>query len=134
VSNSSSSSWRPTRDQIARWLLPPGNDHAAHAEPLDQRQLLATHNRAWAVRFSIDLVAQPAGRQWSWWGRVLFPVADVDAFHARACAAGLQPDGAPRDAPWGERFFHLTDPDGHELSFATPLPGGEAPPAGAAGP
>jgi len=28
---------------------------------------------------------------------------------------------APRDAAWGERFFHLTDPDGHELSFAWPL-------------
>ena len=49
-------------------------------------------------------------------------VRAVDAFHARALAAGLRPDGAPRDAPWGERFFHLTDPDGHELSFATPLP------------
>jgi hypothetical protein len=21
----------------------------------------------------------------------------------------------------GERFFHITDPDGHELSFARPL-------------
>ena len=28
---------------------------------------------------------------------------------------------APRDAEWGERFFHLIDPDGHELSFARPL-------------
>jgi uncharacterized glyoxalase superfamily protein PhnB len=36
-------------------------------------------------------------------------------------AAGIQPDTAPRDAEWGERFFHLTDPDGHELSFARPL-------------
>jgi uncharacterized glyoxalase superfamily protein PhnB len=27
----------------------------------------------------------------------------------------------PRDAEWGERFFHLVDPDGHELSFARPL-------------
>jgi uncharacterized glyoxalase superfamily protein PhnB len=27
----------------------------------------------------------------------------------------------PRDAEWGERFFHLSDPDGHELSFARPL-------------
>ena len=25
------------------------------------------------------------------------------------------------DAEWGERNFHLLDPDGHELSFATPL-------------
>jgi len=29
---------------------------------------------------------------------------------------------SPRDAAWGERFFHVTDPDGHELSFAEPLP------------
>jgi catechol 2,3-dioxygenase-like lactoylglutathione lyase family enzyme len=35
--------------------------------------------------------------------------------------AGYQPATAPRDAEWGERFFHLTDPDGHELSFARPL-------------
>src|ERR1700737_4496053 len=27
----------------------------------------------------------------------------------------------PHDAEWGERFFHLIDPDGHELSFARPL-------------
>ena len=30
-------------------------------------------------------------------------------------------DTALRDAEWGERFFHLTDPDGHELSFAWPM-------------
>ena len=28
----------------------------------------------------------------------------------------------PRNASWGERYFHLQDPDGHELSFAKPLP------------
>jgi uncharacterized glyoxalase superfamily protein PhnB len=27
----------------------------------------------------------------------------------------------PHDAEWGERYFHVTDPDGHELSFAWPL-------------
>jgi uncharacterized glyoxalase superfamily protein PhnB len=52
---------------------------------------------------------------------VIFYVADVDALHATAVAAGVQPDTAPRNAAWGERFFHLTDPDGHELSFARPL-------------
>ena len=71
----------------------------------------------------LNLIAQPADRRRSWWGRVIFHVSDVDAFHARAVAAGLRPDTAPADAPWGERFFHLTDPDGHELSFARPLPG-----------
>jgi catechol 2,3-dioxygenase-like lactoylglutathione lyase family enzyme len=59
--------------------------------------------------------------QWSWWGRVIFYVADVDATYARARASGLVPAFEPRDASWGERYFHIVDPDGHELSFARPL-------------
>ena len=53
--------------------------------------------------------------------RVIFYVADLDALYERALVAGCQPTTAPRDAEWGERFFHLIDPDGHELSFARPL-------------
>lgn len=56
------------------------------------------------------------------WGRIIFHVSDVDAFHEAVKAAGHEPDFAPRDATWGERFFHLSDPDGHALSFAAPLP------------
>ncbi len=55
------------------------------------------------------------------WGRTIFWVDDVDAMHARAVAAGHTPEAQPADAPWGERYFHLLDPDGHELSFARPL-------------
>lgn len=69
----------------------------------------------------LNLIAAPAERRWSWWGRVIFHVEDVDAFYAQALAQGLQPEFAPEDASWGERYFHITDPDGHELSFATPL-------------
>ena len=54
--------------------------------------------------------------------RVIFYVDDVDALHARALALGLTPEAPPRDATWDERYFHLTDPDGHALSFAKPLP------------
>ena len=39
----------------------------------------------------------------------------------QALAEGLQPHFAPRDAEWGERYFHVSDPDGHELSIARPL-------------
>ena len=81
----------------------------------------------------LNLIARPGGPRPSWWGRAIFYVSDVDAFHARAVAAGLRPDTAPADAPWGERFFHLTDPDGHELSFARPLAGPEIPEPGGAG-
>ena len=69
----------------------------------------------------INLIVQPAERRWSWWGRLIFYISDVDAFYSRLVAAGCSPNTAPRDAEWGERFFHLTDPDGHELSFARPL-------------
>ncbi len=69
----------------------------------------------------LNLTDQPAHRRWSWWGRVVFHVADVDAFYRRAVAAGLDPQTPPRDAEWGERYFHITDSDGHELSFARPV-------------
>jgi predicted enzyme related to lactoylglutathione lyase len=69
----------------------------------------------------LNLIAAPADKQWAWWGRVIFYDSDVDALYARVVAAGLKPEAPPRDAPWGERFFHITDPDGHELSFAWPL-------------
>src|SRR5262249_29634861 len=89
---------------------------------------LATHDMARAVRFYrmlgfeviyggenaaftsfragtsyLNLIAQPAERTWSWWGRVIFYHSDVDALHASVVAAGYRPDTAPRDAEWGER-------------------------------
>ena len=30
-------------------------------------------------------------------------------------------ESKPQDAIWGERFFHMLDPDGYKLSFATPI-------------
>ena len=58
------------------------------------------------------------------WGRVILWVDDVDAVHRRAVASGHTPTVPPTDAAWGERYFHISDPDGHELSFAQPLSGG----------
>lgn len=69
----------------------------------------------------LNLIAQPEDKRWSWWGRIIFYVSDVDAQYDRAVAAGWQPSTMPRDAEWGERYFHLSDLDGHELSFARPL-------------
>jgi uncharacterized glyoxalase superfamily protein PhnB len=51
---------------------------------------------------------------------MIFYVADVDAFWEHLRGKGLQPE-TPRDASWGERYFHMLDPDGHELSFARPI-------------
>jgi uncharacterized glyoxalase superfamily protein PhnB len=52
---------------------------------------------------------------------VVLWVDDVDAMYRRAVTAGFDPETSPADAPWGERYFHIHDPDGHELSFARPL-------------
>jgi catechol 2,3-dioxygenase-like lactoylglutathione lyase family enzyme len=64
----------------------------------------------------LNLILTPSCRG-QWWGRVIFRVTQVDDLHAALTAKGMTPE-PPRDGPWGERYFHLRDPDGHELSFA----------------
>lgn len=55
------------------------------------------------------------------WGRFILWVDDVDAVHAALVAAGCAPLAEPADASWGERYFHVRDPAGHEVSIACPL-------------
>jgi catechol 2,3-dioxygenase-like lactoylglutathione lyase family enzyme len=52
------------------------------------------------------------------WGRVIVWVDDVDAVHRRLLDRGIEPELEPADAPWGERYFHVLDPAGHEVSIA----------------
>ena len=47
------------------------------------------------------------------WGRVIFHVESPDHVYATAAIHGYP--------PCGERYFHILDPDGHELSFARRL-------------
>jgi len=83
---------------------------------------LATFSSLKAGTAYVNLAANP-GYEHRWWGRAIFRVDDADAHHRMLQAQGLSAD-PPRDAPWGERFFHVTDPDGHELSLAELLPVG----------
>jgi catechol 2,3-dioxygenase-like lactoylglutathione lyase family enzyme len=107
---------------------------------------LATHNMARAIAFYealgfvlkfggpsarftslhagsgyLNLITMSGECTWTWWGRAIFYVDDVDAQYTLAVSAGLTPEFPPRDGSWGERFFHIIDPDGHELSFARPI-------------
>ncbi|MGA7269975.1 MAG: VOC family protein [Acidimicrobiia bacterium] len=68
----------------------------------------------------LNLMAHPEGTG-TQWGRIIFHVSDVDAFYHTALEQGLEPEATPRDAEWGERYFHLTGPDRHQLSFARPI-------------
>mgnify|MGYP001196481569 FL=1 len=59
-------------------------------------------------------------------GRIIFHVDDVDELFAymendETISVLGKLETKPEDAPWGERFFHMLDPDGYRLSFATPI-------------
>ena len=59
-------------------------------------------------------------------GRIIFYVDNVDELFAYMqddqTISGLgKLESKPLDASWGERFFHVLDPDGYKLSFATPI-------------
>lgn len=43
--------------------------------------------------------------------------ADLDGVHRQLVAAGIEPASEPRQRPWGERTFNVTDPDGNVLEF-----------------
>ena len=54
------------------------------------------------------------------WGRLILYCQDVDKVYSHLLKEGYNPP-VPKDASWNERYFHLKDPDGHEISFAQPL-------------
>jgi len=87
----------------------------AHGDEHTEFTTLRAHNAL------VHLVLRP-GYEGQWWGRTIFRVDSADAQFVEAKSAGLEPD-EPRNSAWGERYFHITDPDGHELSFAELVPG-----------
>ncbi|MEQ1508432.1 MAG: VOC family protein [Myxococcota bacterium] len=52
-------------------------------------------------------------------GQVVVRVADVDAHHARARAAGATIAAEPADQPYGERVYRAVDPEGHRWIFTS---------------
>jgi len=59
-------------------------------------------------------------------GRIIFHTDNVDKLYDyfknnESISAEVILENAPTDAPWGERYFHIREPDGYQLSFATAL-------------
>ena len=59
-------------------------------------------------------------------GRIIFYVDNVDELFAymendETISRLGKLESKPEDAIWGERFFHMLDPDGYKLSFGTPI-------------
>jgi len=57
------------------------------------------------------------------WGRIIIYVTDVDDMYNLARDGNITCEFEPADAAWGERYFHIIDPAGHELSFAKRIDG-----------
>ena len=59
-------------------------------------------------------------------GRIIFHTKDVDKLYwylknNERISHTIRFENEPTDAPWGERYFHIQEPDGYSLSFANPL-------------
>ena len=59
-------------------------------------------------------------------GRIIFYTDNVDDLFAymqddKTVSELGKFESKPQDAIWGERFFHMLDPDGYKMSFATPI-------------
>lgn len=61
-----------------------------------------------------------------YFGRIIFYTDDVDKLYDyfknnNSISTDIMFETVPNDAPWGERYFHIREPDGYQLSFAKPL-------------
>ncbi len=59
-------------------------------------------------------------------GRIIFHTEDVDGLYRfmtndSSISRAAIFENPPKDASWGERFFHVSEPDGYQLSFAQPI-------------
>jgi catechol 2,3-dioxygenase-like lactoylglutathione lyase family enzyme len=59
-------------------------------------------------------------------GRIIFYTEDVDGLYSHfkndvSISKLVSFENEPTDALCGERFFHMRDPDGYQLSSATPI-------------
>jgi catechol 2,3-dioxygenase-like lactoylglutathione lyase family enzyme len=51
---------------------------------------------------------------------------NLDAYYEAVRQAGIEPKGPPVLHPWGERDFHVVDPDGFDLEFQTATEEGDS--------
>ena len=89
---------------------------------------------SWFTSFLIDDVAKSyinlrineVATEATHWSRIVFYVDDVDELFAymendETISVLGKLESKPENASWGERFFHMLDPDGYKISFAAPI-------------
>ncbi len=114
---------------FTRTLVVPGQDGGdiAHAQlVLDGNMvMLSSAKRDYAERFGLGTAAETGGLVT---GSIYVALADPDAHHARAKAAGAEIVAAPHDKDYGGRGYDARDSGGNLWSFgsydpwAAPIP------------
>jgi len=96
--------------------IPAGADHEPHVEvelPGGVRLMWDTH--AALQSFDPDFTpGVPGGPSLAF---LCADPAEVDAVHAALAAAGHKSTKPPWDAPWGQRYAVVQDPDGHSVDL-----------------
>lgn len=101
--------------------LPPEADGAPHVEvTLPGGLRLAWDTVEVVTSFDPDFV-MPTGEQRASLAFLCDDPAAVDATHADLVAAGAPSHLAPFDAPWGQRYATVLDPDGGGIDLFAPL-------------
>lgn len=59
-------------------------------------------------------------------GRIIFHTEDLNGLYFymknnKVISESITIENEPTNASWGERFFHVREPDGYQLSFAQPI-------------
>lgn len=65
-------------------------------------------------------------RKKQYFGRIIFHTEDVDGLYSyfknnEHISNLISFESEPSNAVWGERYFHIREPDGYQLSFAKPI-------------
>ena len=94
-----------------RMSRPDGGVMHAEIQVGDSMIMLTDENPAWGSMAPPSLAGSPT--------HVMLYVRDVDAFVARAVAAGAKVAMALENMFWGDRYGKITDPFGHHWSVAT---------------
>lgn len=84
-------------------------------------EVRAGSHRIWLHRVDEADNLVPPRLRGSAGGGIVVHVADVDAHHERARAAGADVLYEPRDQDYGQREYGVRDPEGHLWWIATPL-------------
>lgn len=98
-----------------------GAPHAEHLLPSGFRLMWDTHETvaSYDPAFHVSTGGPSSvGMELAW--RLETP-DDVDALHTSITEAGHASHLAPFDAPWGQRYAIVVDPDGHHVAIFAPL-------------